>query len=295
MKRLLVLALPLCFSFSTCGRKGQPLPPFSFKPKAVNALKVEQVYNRNLLVFNIPRFFVDGRRIKDAKKLSYLVSVNFGRKRFPINSNRFLDEVIHPIGSRSCYNVRPIYDKRFKGEVSQTVCWVTQNPIEKVPDIERVIAGDGLVMVRFKAAKGFAIEVFRNGRFYKMVKSNVFVDREVDNGITYSYSFRYSRGNLRGRMSSSITLTPDDRIPPKSPRSFYILRCEKHCIFMWQPSASKDVVSYEIYFGKRLVANVKKGIYFAGSFCPNGIYYIDAVDKRGNRSKRITFVLKGER
>ncbi|MEO2068162.1 MAG: hypothetical protein ABGX27_01460 [Desulfurobacteriaceae bacterium] len=290
MKRLVfLLLLPFIFSFTMCGKRKDPLPPLEFYPEKPKILSVEQVEDKFLVRWKPVKKFYDGRRIRDIKNLHYEILVNFGERKYKTKKPFFFDKETSKIGERRCYTVYAVYKSK-RSDPSEPFCIITKEPIKETPVILNSFAGDGFVKFTFKPSKDFSIEVFRNGKLYRILPKGVeeFVDEDVVNGREYSYRFRFSLGYLKGRFTNIFKVIPEDRIPPEPPKNPVIVRKGKSCILLWEPSPSKDVVGYLIQRrGDEMVRKLGKVIYFFLKNCGKETYYIRAFDKSGNFSKRI--------
>ncbi|WP_459896023.1 hypothetical protein [Desulfurobacterium crinifex] len=292
MKKLLLLCfLPFVFSFTMCGNRGDPLPPLQFSPETPEISGIDQVY-RNLLVKWQPvKKFSDGRKLANPEEIYYIVSVNFGKEKAKIKNTYFLDSKVVSEGEKRCYTITAVYRGKYFSQPSEPFCAVARKPIEEIPEILSYVAGDGFVKFEFKPITDYSIEVFKNSSLhispYKTLppKTSEFVDKNVVNGKEYSYSFRFSEGNLKGRFSKTYNLTPEDRTPPEPPANVFLIRKGNSCTILWDPSPSEDVSGYVILKREKVVGSTGRGIYFLLPNCPKGSYYVKAVDKAGNFSK----------
>ena len=283
MKRLLVLTIiPFLFSFSTCGHRGNPLPPLTKKPAPPKVAYLVQTYDRPLLVWSKVTTYEDGRKLPNPRKLYYEVFINFGKRVVKTKRNYLVDQPIKA-GEKRCYKVVAVYGRE-KSE-SDVKCLVGKNPIYSVPKVS-LTSGDGFVRVEVENP-GYRVEVFRNQEFplvkpYAVFSGSFFLDRNVKNGKKYVYTFRFAKGNLKGRETQTFTAVPIDNVPPLPPKSVFLIK-KPACTVFWEPSPSGDVVKYLVRIGKReFEAN---GIYlFVGGRC-SGTVKVFAVDKAGNLSK----------
>ncbi len=295
MKKLIFLTFPLLFSFTTCGHRAPPKPPYSKVPQTPKVKGLVQDYTAPLLWWEKTKTFSDGRKLSEPNKVSYLILINFGKRKVKTKENYFKDL---PIGLREkrCYQVVSIYSGR-KSKPSEPRCIVGKEPIERVPQIEKAVAGDGFVKLLLKPYEGYQVEVFKNQKppfttpFTVLNGTSLFVDKDVKNGKEYTYYLRFSSGSLKGKVSPPIKLTPADRVPPLPPENPLLICC-KTCLLVWEPSPSKDVVGYLIVSGKERFS--VKGIYYTFSKRPKGVF-IYAVDKAGNLSKPVKVEAKGEK
>jgi len=293
VRKLLILFIaPILLSFSTCGRRGKPLPPVSKLPKPPLSIKAKQVYDRVLLSWTPPSQFTDGRRIAEKGELSFLVMVGFRGKTVPVRDSFFIDKRRKP-GEKVCYKVASIYMSKYRGAFSEPACIRVEKPIGEVPKLTGASAGDGFVKLTF-APSTFDIAIYRkrNGKFppepLKVLKAGetVFTDRSVVNGRRYTYTARFRRGKVEGRATEEVTLMPADNVPPEPPRNLSILK-GKPSFLIWEPSGSADLKLYEVYRNGRIVAKVNRGIYFPIDNL-KGCFKVIAVDRNGNRSSSNT-------
>ena len=284
MKKFLLITLPLLFSFSTCGHRGAPLPPLPKEPSTPEINALFQDFNRPLLSWNPVKTFKDGRKLPDPERVTYIVTVNFGKKKVKTEKNYLSDTPIRP-GEKRCYSVTALYRGR-ESSPSEPVCIVGKRPITEVPQVE-VKGGDGTVVVKV-ANPEYTVEVFKNQKFpfikpYRVFKGEEFIDKQVENRKTYVYRFRFSKGKLKGKLTEPIPVTPRDRTPPLPPPRAYLIE-GRVCTAVWDPSPSKDVIYYVVKAGNRTFTT--SGIYLTLSECPKRVKVV-AVDKGGNRSKPV--------
>ena len=284
MKKLLLLSIPFLFSFSTCGHRGDPLPPLTKDPATPQVESLVQDFNRPLLVWREVRTYRDGRKLPDPRSVRYVIVVNFGKKKVKTGKNYFLDVPVKP-GERRCYSIISVYRGR-ESPPGNPICIVGKRPIHETPEFE-AIGGDNHVVINVKNPD-FPLEVFRNQeepflKPYATFKGRTFIDRNVENGKSYRYRLRFYRGKLKGKLSREVTVIPQDRIPPLPPSYAYVIT-GRICSVVWDPSPSSDVVYYEVKSGDLTLKT--SGIYLNLPGC-NGTVSVIAVDKAGNRSKPV--------
>ncbi|TCK04575.1 hypothetical protein [Phorcysia thermohydrogeniphila] len=294
MKKLL-LFFPLLslFSFTTCGSKGDPKPPFSKLPSPPRISIIQQSFKNPVVVWQKVTTFADGRKLPIPDRVSYVVSVNFGKRKVKVDKTFFSDPIPISDGERRCYAIIAIYDS-YESEPSEPVCIIGKEPIEDKPRIKEVKSGDGFVAFTFEPYHDYSVEIFKNAHppFVKPFKTLPpgtlnFKDEAVKNGSTYTYRFRFSKDSVKGALSKAITVTPLDTTPPLPPRAPIVLKSLKGCLVIWEPSPSADVSEYRVLVkGKRFSTN-GKGIYFYFPECPRGNVFVVAVDKAGNLSKPV--------
>ncbi len=295
VKKLLLIALaPFLLSFSTCGRKGDPLPPFSFFPQTPTGLKAKQIGNRVLVSWNPSKFFTDGRKIKEEEKISYLIKVNFGDKLKETKRTYLLDEKKH-VGEKICYSVASKYGSKYASAFSEPICLEIRKPIDQIPIFSNAEAGDGFVKITFKPHK-FKIAIYKTCkaefpiRPYRILNPEefTFIDTNVQNGREYKYFARFIFKNIESRNSQIITLTPMDTEPPEPPKNLEIVRENGKRVLIWEPSRSEDVKLYKIVNNGKVVGMVSYGLYFPLKNL-TGCFQVIAVDKANNTasSKKI--------
>jgi hypothetical protein len=274
-----------------CGNRGDPLLPLQFSPETPEISGIDQAYRNFLVKWQPVKKFSDGRKLANPEDIYYIVSINFGKVK--VRSTYFLDSKVISEGEKRCYTITAVYRGKYFSQPSEPFCAVARKPIEEIPEILSYIAGDGFVKFELKPTTDYSIEVFRDPSLhispYKTLspKTSEFVDKNVVNGKEYSYSFRFSKGNLKGRFSKTYNLTPEDRTPPEPPENAFLIRKGNSCTILWEPSSSKDVSGYVILKYGKVVGFTGRGIYFFLPECPEGSYYVKAVDKAGNFSKPI--------
>ena len=292
LKKLLLLCfLPFVFSFTMCGNRGDPLPPLQFTPETPEISGIDQAYRNFLVKWQPVKKFSDGRKLANLEEIYYIVSVNFGKEKIKTKNTYFLDSKVVSEGEKRCYAITAVYRGKYFSQPSEVFCAVAKKPIEEIPEILSYTAGDGFVKFEFKPVADYSIEVFKDSSphisSYKTLppETSEFVDKNVVNGKGYSYSFRFSKGNLKGRFSKTYNLTPEDRKPPEPPTNVFLIREGNSCTILWEPSPSEDVSGYVILKREKIVGSTGRCIYFFLLNCPEGSYYVKAVDKAGNFSK----------
>jgi hypothetical protein len=274
-----------------CGNRGDPLPPLQLTPETPEISGIEQVYRNFLVKWQPVQNFSDRRKLANPEEIYYIVSVNFGKEKVKVKNTHFLDSKTIPEGKKRCYTITAVYRGKYFSQPSEPFCAVARKPIEEVPEIPSYVAGNGFVKFEFKPITDYSIEVFRNSSLhispYKTFppKTSGFIDKDVVNGKEYSYSFRFSEGNLKGKFSKTYNLTPEDRKPPAPPANVFLIRKGNSCTIFWDPSPSEDVSGYVILKREKVVGSTGRGIYSLLPDCTEDPYYIKAVDKAGNFSK----------
>ena len=282
MKKFLLLFLPLLFSFSTCGHRGSPLPPLTKDPSTPEVTTLFQDFNRPLLSWKRVKTYRDGRKLPAPQKVKYIVTVNFGKRKLETDKNYIVDLPIKPKEKR-CYSVTAVYEGR-ESSPSEPTCIVGKEPIKEVPRFTAK-GEDEKVVIEVENPE-YTVEVFRNQKPpfitpYATFAGKEFTDRKVKNGTPYTYRLRFSKGNLKGKLSAPVTVIPQDRTPPLPPPHAYLIE-KKVCTVVWDSSPSEDVTYYLV---KTEEGEVKvSGIYLTLPFCPKRAEVV-AVDKAGNRSK----------
>ena len=286
MKRILLTLLPFLFSFTMCGHREDPKPPLSKTPSTPKIKKCFQSFNRPLLYWDAVANFDDGRKIPVPSEVTYEVIVNFGRRSVKTEKNYLEDKEIAP-GEKRCFSVVACY-RGHKSQPSEPVCIIGKNPVEAVPQVRSVKSGDGFVEFKFSPSE-LNIEVFRNGKPpfitpYAILKEETAVwrDENVKNGRNYVYRFRFSKGNLKGKLTRPFRTVLEDRIPPMPPQNPVAYLTNGSCLILWEASPSKDTVGYLVKVGKKEFKTDGISLFVKGC---RGRIEIFAVDKAGNLSK----------
>ncbi|OMH41000.1 hypothetical protein [Desulfurobacterium indicum] len=284
---LIIIGFLLLSSFSTCGRRGTPLPPRDFHPLPPDKVNFQQVVSAPLIYWNPPAKFVDGEAIplKEIKKLSYIIDIDFGKKVFQTSKTFFKYKPL-PVGTKVCFRVAAIY-KTFKGDFSEPTCRIIKTSIKQPPVVKEIKAGDDSVKIKFGKLTYKTIEIFKsNGKNfnpikpYKTISSTIFIDKNVINGKIYFYKARYANNELKGPFTKTFLVKPVDNIPPAPPENL-ILITDHICYLVWEPSTSKDVKYYKIFYNGKCIGQTT-GLTFTIKNCLKGTYRIGAVDKAGN-------------
>ena len=294
MKKLL-LFFPLLslFSFTMCGSKGDPKPPLSKSPSPPRIFIIQQSFKNPVVVWEKVTTFSDGRKLPIPDRVSYVVNVNFGKRKVKLNKRYFFDPVPISEGERRCYSVSAVYEG-YESKSSEPTCIVGKKPIRALPRVKEVKSGDGFISFTFEPYSDFSVEVFKNSHppFIKPFKvltpgTLTFKDEAVKNNFTYTYRFRFSWGNVKGVLSPPIKVTPLDTTPPLPPSSPLLIKAPKGCLVVWERSPSKDVTEYRIFVNGKQFSINGRGIYFYFPECPRGDVLVVAVDKAGNLSKPV--------
>jgi len=292
-KLLLFFPLLSLFSFTMCGSKGNPEPPFSKLPSPPRISIIQQSFKNPIVTWQKVTTFDDGRKLPVPNKVSYIVNVNFGKRKIKTNKTFFLDPIPILDGERRCYTINAIYDGH-ESKPSEPKCIIGKKPIEGKPRIKEVKLGDEFVVFTFDSHYAYSIEIFKNAeppfvKPFKILppKVLIFKDEEVKNGSTYTYQFRFSKDGVKGTFSQAVTVTPLDKTPPLPPKNPVVLKNKNSCLVVWEASPSKDVSKYKIIVNGKVFSANGKGIYFYFPECPAEELSIVAVDKAGNLSKPI--------
>ncbi len=288
MKRvLIIIGFLFLSSFSTCGRRGNPLPPRDFHPLPPDKVNFQQVVSAPLIYWNPPAKFVDGEVIpsKERNKLTYIIDINFGKKVFQTSKTFFKYKPL-PEGIKVCFRVAAVY-KTFKGDFSEPICRIIKAPIKQPPAVKEIKAGDGFVKIEFGKLNYKTIEIFKSDsekfnpiKPYRTISNNIFLDKNVTNGKTYFYKARYANNELKGPFTKTFSVKPADNIPPAPPEN-PILITDHVCYLVWEPSISTDVKYYKIFYNGKCIGQTT-GLTFTIKNCLKGTYRIGAVDKAGN-------------
>jgi hypothetical protein len=99
-------------------------------------------------------------------------------------------------------------------------------------------------------------DVLRNGVYVTTTATRSYVDQNVKQGTTYTYSVRArdAAGNV-GAASSSVSRTVPDTISPSAPASLTVSRLPKSATITWGPATDNvSVAGYVVYKGTTVVA-----------------------------------------
>jgi hypothetical protein len=276
-----------------CGNKGTPQPPLSRTPSAPYISIIQQSYKNPVVVWTPVVTFSDGRKLSLPGKVLYTVNINFGKRKIRTREHFLLDPLPISIGEKRCYSVKAIYEG-YESKPSEPVCITGGQPPENVPRVKSIKAGDRYITISLEPEPEYSVEVFKNAALpytepFKTLPPGVstFKDRNVKNGIGYTYRFRFSKNGIKGKLSKPVTVTPVDTVPPLPPGSPVMLRREKGCLVIWEPSSSPDVVGYRILIRGKQFSTERNRIYFYFSKCPTGDLFVVSVDESGNLSKPV--------
>ena len=271
-----------------CGHREDPLPPYTKIPATPTITTIQQQYKKVVITWKPVTTYRDGRKLPFPSKVSYLVTVNFGKRKVKTEKTYYYDNV-ESFNAKACYSVISVYEGK-ESEPTNPVCILVKKPIKGVPIVKKAVAGDGYVIFVFSPSK-YEIEVFRNAQLPYLNPLKVlppgtvsFTDKNLKIGKTYRYSFRYAERVYKGKLSQAYELTPADRTFPLPPQNPVLVVSSQGCTLVWEPSPSEDVVSYKVVSDSGNFTLTKDAVYFHFKVCPSKIGVV-AVDKAGNASK----------
>ncbi len=271
-----------------CGSKGDPLPPLSKKPSSPKKVEVIQNCRTPVVHWQAVLTFSDGRKIPVPRDVKYEVIINFGKKKERTGKNYFIDHNEISPKEKRCYSVRAIYSG-IEGGPSETVCTTGETPPNGIPKLVNYKEGDGFIELDFDD-HNLPIAIFVN-KSYPFINVDQVLERnkniyriQAKNNKEYVVRYCFIKGSIRGKISPSLVLTPQDRTPPKPPGRAVLIRNGRGCTLVWEPSTSRDVKSYTIFWDGKKETVAGDLVYYYFDDCPEKVKIV-AVDKAGNVSK----------
>jgi len=289
LKNLLLILLLTTFS---CGVKGNPKPPPSITPKSVENLTIKQYNGKFLIYFNYNPLYTDDRPMKENFKfIIYKNSKKFDTSLFKGDTAYWFFDSVE--SKETCYQVQ-VKTKHKKSPLSKPVCMVGKAiNIEKPKPLLISIVEDGLKLTIPENGTFNIYKVKDESDFYpipyKVVKEKEFIDTNVELDKRYCYYYTALIDDVESEKSDTVCQTFKDIFPPLPPENGKLIIDKNEATLIFEPSKSKDVVGYIFYKNSKIINNtpIKTYYFIDNDYKPGDVYYVEAVDKAGNKSQKL--------
>ncbi len=320
---IILAALCLALVFSSCGKKGNPVPIPVVKAGTINDLRGEVRDGVLFLSFTPPaslgrkeaRTGEEEPRIASFKvvkgcgtclaDLQPLRTIVLNEKRgYTLAGNRlyFYDDDLMP-GDSYAYRVYPVTERGTNGEASNAFVIKWEEPPGPPQGPLKIVEGDTRVELSWTKEEKYLYNIYRydNGRYPvvplnpRPISTELYMDAGLTNGRTYTYEVRkvspaplpLEGEGLKG------TATPKDRTPPGAPMGVKAEKKGKAIVVTWQANAEKDLAGYNVYriMGSQAVKlnnTPLKETTFLDTGAPDFrfiAYHVTAVDTERNESE----------
>jgi hypothetical protein len=290
LKSFLLILLLTAFS---CGVKGNPKPPPTITPKSVEDLTIKQYDGKFLIYFNYSPLYTDDRPMKeDFKFIIYKNSKKFDVSLFKKDNTYWLFDSIE--SKETCYQVQ-VKTKHKESTLSKPVCIVGKAiNIEKPKPLLISIVEDGLKLTIPENGTFNIYKVKDESDFYlipykKVIKEKEFIDTNVELDKRYCYYYTALIDDVESEKSDTVCQTFKDIFPPLPPENGKLIVDKNEATIIFEPSKSKDVVGYIFYKNSKIINNtpIKTYYFIDNDYKPGDVYYVEAVDKAGNKSQKL--------
>jgi hypothetical protein len=290
LKSFLIILLFITFS---CGVKGNPKPPPSITPKPVEDFTIKQYDGKFLIYFNYNPLYTNDRPMKeDFKFIIYKNSKKFDASLFKEDTTYWFFDNIE--SKETCYQVQ-VKTKHKESPLSKPVCIVGKAiNIEKPKPLLISIVEDGLKLTIPENGIFNIYKVKNESDFYpipykKAVKEKDFIDTNVELDKRYCYYYTALIDDVESEKSDTVCQTFKDIFPPLPPENGKLIVDKNEAIIIFEPSKSKDVVGYIFYKNSKIINNtpIKTYYFIDNDYKPGDVYYVEAVDKAGNKSQKL--------
>ena len=296
MKKIykIVSIFSLIFFIFSCGRKGSPLPPISKKPLYINSLSLKQ-QGDNIVVYwsYIPKYD-DNRPLKSYSFKVYLNEEVIKPEILNKGDLYWFNFNIPNFRKEYCFKIY-VVSKNEESESSPIECIIPSSQYPKRPVITGIDLKEEGLLLKWKG-NGKIINIYRSNDklippipFKKVEDKKYYLDRSLSFNKRYCYYITTEFKEVESNKSNILCKDYVDVFPPKPPTDFKLLKKDDNYYLLWEESPSKDVIGYIIYKnGKPLFNMPIKTYYFIDkSYKKGDKYYIVAVDRAGNKSKKV--------
>jgi hypothetical protein len=288
MQRIKILAAIIILSIvvAGCGRKTQPVPPGTIRPKAITDLSYRITQKGAELTWTVPV------RNRDGTPIYYINSFQLFRAETPVNEScpgcppRFEVPIKIPYDARPEEAKKMVYEDRtlktgifYTYEVRTVRGWLSASDpsnrvsfawhippappenvaTETMPDTVRIYWGhpdswsDGSHL-----DKEIAYRVYRT-RFDEKdwkdisgpIKSNEFLDKKLKHGLRFQYMVKsvldYHGTEIISEPAGLAEAFPRDVLPPSPPSGLVAVAGKQVVELLWQENAETDLAGYFIY------------------------------------------------
>jgi len=298
----------LLLLLTACGRVGNPQPPFIRIPEAVKDLTVTQSGNNLVLTWTSPRFFIDGSgatnlsRVQIRSNAEVLATVDALGAGQPQSYAVAVSPVA--VGGVRTFTVAVETAQGRSSEVSN-IASIT--PVEvpgrvvkltPVADQRRIFLQWDKPQEHPEFADEFVVVRTDLPAEAETVKETRYEDSRYERGRSVTYQVtpvrRIGEKAVFGVGPEQVTITLEDKTPPKIPTGLQIQPADSAAYVTWEPNAETDIAGYQLFKSERPDSGFQpvtdRAITNSGFFDPSyrpGLYYaVSAVDEFGNESAR---------
>lgn len=140
--------------------------------------------------------------------------------------------------------------------------------------------------------------VFREEQSLGVATTTEYIDRTVENGKTYSYRAQAVDGSMESALSAPVTITVQDKFPPKPPAGVTAVAALESVELAWEPNGEPDLKGYRVFRSTgsgefAVIANsIDTPSFSDRTAASSGLlrYRITAMDRTGNESAPSTIV-----
>ncbi len=315
---ILVFSIVLLLLFSSCGKKGDPLPRGLQVPEKIQDLSGEVKDGLLFLSFSLPGHSEEDTRISDLAGFKVVkgcgtcmgsfepfkeIRFDEGRGYTRSNGKIYIYDNDLVEGQEYSYKVYLFSKKGTRGDASNVFTIKWQRPPDAPQDVT-VKEDDGKVELIWEKEIDTYYNVYRfdDNRYplfplnKMLIENQSYIDTGLENGKTYIYEVRkvkVKNGMPWEGEGLRVEATPKDKTPPATVANVKAEKKENHILISWTENIEPDVAGYNIYIirGNEVVKLNKEPVQ-GKSFVdaqphPERYisYYVTCVDTSGNESK----------
>jgi len=312
---IFVLSIGLVLLFSSCGKKGDPLPKGLQLPEKIQDLTGEVKDGLLFLSFSLPGYGKEGAPINDIAGFKVVKGcgtcmgvfepfkeIRFDEERGYARSNGKIyiydNDLVE--GQEYSYKVYPFTKKGTRGDASNLFTIIWQRPPETPAGIS-VREDDGKVELLWEKETDAYYNIYRfdDNRYplfplnTMLIQNQSYVDTGLENGKTYIYEVRkvkVKNGIPWEGEGLRIEATPRDKTPPATVANVQAEKKGNQILITWTENIEPDVAGYNIYMirGNEVIRLNKEPVQ-GKSFVDTHLhteryvsYYLTCVDTSGN-------------
>ena len=295
MIRIFSLFLLLAFILISCGRKGAPLPPISKKPLDVNSIKLKQQGDYIVVSWHYIPKYDDNRPLKEFSFKIYLNDEEINPKLWHKENLYWFSYKIPLFRKEYCFNIY-VKSKDELSDSSPIECIIPSSDFPATPEITDIeLKEDGLLIKWIGEGKNTNIyksndEIIPPIPDKKINNKGYYFDKDLQFNKKYCYYLTVENDKeVESNKSNTVCKRFEDIFPPEPPSDFKLLKKGDDYYLIWDNSPSKDVIGYIIYKNGKPLFNIPIKTYFFidKDYKDGDKYYIVAVDRAGNKSKKV--------